>query len=667
MSPRFFECSPLTQKMYLWSQLTENDLETLLSWVPGVHKGEGVLLPRDVEYSLSLNLKFLFPQSTRNHVVWNWFDALVRKAKIAYIFRNKPRDKLDGLPGVPFVKNPAWQPVVKAHWMRQGVEAGRRQVQLQLGKPKPKSSAGRSDVFRRIVMTPQALAGYLTEAQLLCFISDKNLGIVVTTQDWYWEQVKKFIELPVFESFVGGFVSFWDHVGHELWRLIDDNSDIDFWISSRIQKFLMQYEYRKDIPKFHGIPKIHKNPWKIRPIVPMHSYVTSTLSIVLHHLLLPIQRSFSWICESSRELCEEVRSFNERGIAVRLHTGDVSAMYTSIPWRDFRVALASVVHRHPAYRGNTALEDWILRAAELLWRSTVFQLGNRLWHQTDGVPMGIHCGPVFANLYMAFYERLYLQDFDGLYRRYIDDIFVLHPSDDVVTNITQAPGMTITWEHSEIGLSFLDVWFHTHLGTSEICFRPYQKVGNHHQYLPWASSHPLSVKKGLVKGELTRAAAISNRQSYFLTWKGTFLSRLVSRGWPRRAVRKWARQVHWRHRRADFGTSRVRSGDFIIAVSKYNPAWDSVSSADIWTTMLDTWRRCAPQDKALCFPQHVIVSKKRTKSLWDLVRSVNRSLLHTEVEETTLEDVRSDLSSMDLDEIPFELPRPLRGVVGDES
>ena len=44
-----------------------------------------------------------------------------------------------------------------------------------------------------------------------------------------------------------------------------------------------------------GIPKIHKNPWKIRPIVPMHSYVTSTLSIVLHHLLLTtsrIQRSF---------------------------------------------------------------------------------------------------------------------------------------------------------------------------------------------------------------------------------------------------------------------------------------------------------------------------------------------------------------------------------------
>lgn len=648
--------------MYLWSQLTETDLDTLLSWVPGVHKGEGVTLPREVEYSLSLNLKYLFPQPTRKYVVWQWFEALVRKAKIAYIFRNKPRDRLEGIPDVPFVKNPAWQPVIKSHWFNQGVEAGRRQVQLQLKKPMPKSSTGQSDVFRHLVMTPQALAGYLTKAGLLCFISDKNLGIVVTTQNWYWEQVKKFIELPVFESFIGDFASFREDVGRRIWELSSNNQDIEFWISPKVQKFLEQYAERNDIPKFHGIPKIHKNPWKIRPIVPMHSYVTSTVSIVVHHLLLPIQRSFSWICESSRELCEEVRSFNEKGKSVRLHTGDVTAMYTSIPWVDFRLALASVVHWFPAYRGNTALEAWILKAAELLWKSTVFQLGNRLWHQTDGVPMGIHCGPVFANLYLAFYEKQYLQDFDGLYRRYIDDIFVLHRSDDVIDHLIQAPGMEIVWNHSEIGLSFLDVWFHTHLGTSEICFRPYEKAGNHHQYLPWASSHPLSVKKGLVKGELTRAAAISNRQPYFLTWKAKFLSRLISRGWPRRAVGKWGRQVHWRQRCANYGTARARTGDFIIAVSKYNPAWNPVSSSDIWRSMLKTWRFCAPANKSLPFPQHVIISKKRTRSLWDLVRSVNRSLLHTEYEETTLEDVQSSLSAMDVDDLPFEVPRPLVGL-----
>ena len=277
--------------------------------------------------------------------------------------------------------------------------------------------------------------------------------------------------------------------------------------------------------------------------------------------------------------------------------------------------------------------------------------------------MGIHCGPVFANLYLAFYEKHYLQDFDGLYRRYIDDIFALHPSDDVMDHLIQAPGMNIAWAHSDVGLSFLDVWFHKHLGSSEVCFRPYEKVGNHHQYLPWASSHPLSVKKGMVKGELIRASNISYREPYFLTWKATFLSRLISRGWPVKAVKKWSRQVRWSPRHAAYGTARARSGDFIVAISRYNPAWEKVSSTDIWNNMLQTWRRCAPAGNSLPFPQHVIISKKRTKSLWDVVRSVNRSLLRSEYEETHLEEVQLDLSSMDLDEeLPFVAPVPLGGV-----
>lgn len=75
---------------------------------------------------------------------------------------------------------------------------------------------------------------------------------------------------------------------------------------------------------------------------------------------------------------------------------------------------------------------------------------------------------------------------------------------------------------------------------------------------------------------------------------------------------------------------------------------------------METWRRCAPADTTLPFPQHALISKKRTRSLWDLVRSVNRNLLRTEYEETHLEDVRSELSSMDLDDLPFEMPVPLR-------
>jgi len=649
--------------MYFWLHFHERDFETLLNWKPGVHKGEGISLPRDVEYTLSLNLKYLFPQPMRTNVAWTWFNAIERKAKNTYIFRNKSRTTQEGLPDVPFVKNAAWEPVVNKHWFRQGITAGRKELQLQLSKPMPPRLIGQRDVFDTITLTPQALTGWLTDNECLCFISDKNLGIVVVTQDWYWEQVKKFIDLPVFESFVGDWASFLRHVRRQISVLTHDVSEINFWITPKVLKFIDQYQHRNDIPKFHGIPKIHKNPWKIRPIVPMHSYVTSTIAIVLHNLLLPVQRACPWICESSRELCAEVEDFNVLGNSVRIHTGDVTAMYTSIPWHAFRVALAAMVHNFPEYNDNDALETWILDAAKLLWESTVFQLGNRLWHQKDGIPMGIHCGPVFANLYLAFYEKHYLEGFDGLYRRYIDDIFVLHSNDDVVSKLIQAPGMDIVWAHSDVGLSFLDVWFHTHEGSSDVCFRPYQKAKNHHQYLPWRSSHPLSVKRGMVKGELIRIANISYRESYFVSWRTTFQSRLIARGWPKKAVMKWSKQVKFDRRHAPVGAARARTGEYLIAVSSYNPVWEKVSSADIWSKMLTTWRESAPADKPMPFPQYTMIAKKRTKSLWDLVRSVNQSLLRTEYEETTLEEVLPDLSTMDLDEdLPVSAPMPLGGL-----
>ena len=79
--------------------------------------------------------------------------------------------------------------------------------------------------------------------------------------------------------------------------------------------------------------------------------------------------------------------------------------------------------------------------------------------------------------------------------------------------------------------------------------------------------------------------------------------------------------------------------------------------------MRETWTNLAPTDTNMPFPQHAIVSKKRTKSLWDVVRSVNRSLLQSEHEETTLEEVQSAVSTMDLDELSYEEPRPFLGVV----
>jgi hypothetical protein len=635
-----------------------------MSWKPGVHKLDGINLPRTVEYTLCVNLKYLFPVNRQPKVAFDWFDELVKKASLHTFFqlqgngdslwdqyRNDPNESWKMR--LPFPKS-SWRPTINENWFIEGVQAGREYLSRSLSGHSVPQLDPSQDILKRITLSPQSLRQYLTEARLLSFISDKNLGIVVVTQDWYEGIVDDFLRNPVFRRFPGGEAEFetfrWSvcqgldtlrrkyQLPHgELLPFLSDKKMVSFWDECWI---------KKDLPRFHGIPKIHKNPWKLRPIVPMHSYVTSRLALILHHMLLPVQRSFNWICESSRNLASEVADFNKSlSTSTRLHTGDVTGMYTNIKWIHFRPALRAVLEDGEWYDEET--RNWILTAADFLWRHTVFRSGTKIYQQVDGIPMGIHCGPVFANLFMARYEKYYLRNMppDFFYRRYIDDCFVIDSSDERVENAIRCPGLDIQWAHSGHGISFLDVYFHTHPEEPGICFKPFEKALNHHQYLPWASSHPISVKKGMIKGELSRIRAICYKRSYFLTWKASFLTRLRLRGWPARALNSWARQVQWRNFFPSAGLDAKKTGSRIIAVSQYNPVWNQISSTDIWETMRTTWSAVGPPN--LSYPSHVLVAKKRTRSMWDLVRSVNRNLLRKELEEFNIEELSDAVSSLD--------------------
>ena len=57
------------------------------------------------------------------------------------------------------------------------------------------------------------------------------------------------------------------------------------------------------------------------------------------------------------------------------------------------------------------------------------------YHQIDGVAMGSPLGPCLANVFMNYYEQIWLnecpEDFKPkFYRRYVDDIFVLCKSQE---------------------------------------------------------------------------------------------------------------------------------------------------------------------------------------------------------------------------------------------
>jgi hypothetical protein len=73
-----------------------------------------------------------------------------------------------------------------------------------------------------------------------------------------------------------------------------------------------------------------------------------------------------------------------------------------------------------------ALQDWLMHNCFLV-------LGDRVWRQIRGIPMGFSCSPLWCNIYLLFYEITFIQRLVTLQRhdllskfqyvyRYIDDL-----------------------------------------------------------------------------------------------------------------------------------------------------------------------------------------------------------------------------------------------------
>lgn len=79
--------------MYIWRTWPSHWFETLMSWKPGVHKLDGVRLPPDIEYTLSVNLKYLFPVKYSQKVAEDWYEGLCRKARLMTYFWQQGKDR----------------------------------------------------------------------------------------------------------------------------------------------------------------------------------------------------------------------------------------------------------------------------------------------------------------------------------------------------------------------------------------------------------------------------------------------------------------------------------------------------------------------------------------------------------------------------------------------
>ena len=139
---------------------------------------------------------------------------------------------------------------------------------------------------------------------------------------------------------------------------------------------------------------------------------------------------------------------------------------------------------------------------------------GRLYHQIDGVAMGSPLGPLFANIFMSFHEKTWLSNCPSLfklllYRRYVDDCFLLFRSLDHIPLFfnylnSQHPNISFTSEIEHEGkLPFLDI--DVSRSNGKFTTSVYRKPTFTGLFTNFHSFIPLNYKRSLVSCLLHRA------------------------------------------------------------------------------------------------------------------------------------------------------------------
>ena len=223
------------------------------------------------------------------------------------------------------------------------------------------------------------------------------------------------------------------------------------------------------LPYMFMFPKFHKKVLSQRFVVSYSSCAVKPLAEKLTLGLKAIQYQIvnycrmmlvltgikrNWIIESSAPILNCIENLKD---ARNITTYDFSTLYTNFSLKDIETAMTGVVklafkHSKKKFisvynksfrwtdqpRSNTfkCTEESLIKDIVWLLNNSYFSVCGDIFRQLIGVPIGVNCGPLIANLTLFFFENKYLESLYKLdYRaamklgntfRLIDDISAIN-------------------------------------------------------------------------------------------------------------------------------------------------------------------------------------------------------------------------------------------------
>jgi hypothetical protein len=581
--------------------------------------GPGVTaIPEKIDDFLSLGHRFLLPPVFNVSLPLEAFSSLCTRIKWKVFFAHKqnPSSFLDMNPQYRIPKPETIAvPATTPRWVDDMLDRGRTELLRQTGAIP--NSALEATVYPNYQSDLKSLRNWRNMNNYLVLQSDKNLGTTIVSNKWYNEKLDALVlnnrDFTEIVHYHDKFLPVFDEI-----RRCENKH-----LPPEVKDFILASCNIEDIklPHFHGLPKVHKEPWALRPIVPCHSYPLANASKVLSHLLKLRVRECPWILESSQDLARLLEKIRiPSGKKYWLCTGDVVAMYPNIPRQRAHQILGDIA-REASNEPDYA--NLITKLAQWSDNYLVFEHKNRYFHQKEGLAMGIPAAPDVANLYMSHFENSFASEFI-LYRRYLDDIIVLVEAVSKKDALEQcskvhADGLTLTWSVEERTVNFLDLSISLEAGY--LSFKPYRKPLNSYERLPFTSAHPLHVKRAAFLGEVSRIARLCSRYPTYYNEIAHVRDIYLKRAYPPQLLHNWIRQEarnRWDSRYEN--KNEALEGSPFWLKSVYNDVWKYVDLRKVWSAMEDTLNKA---ETPLAEYDSIKLSLKKFRNLGEINNKMN--------------------------------------------
>jgi hypothetical protein len=288
------------------------------------------------------------------------------------------------------------------------------------------------------------IKSFLLDNEYIVTSTDKNLGIAVSRRAWIIEKSLDILHSRVdYRPLTTNQVNAICQVkctqmldlatlAYECEVYLPEGSQLKEFLRSQITTPGNLHK----IPYFYGIPKIHKEPVKFRPIIPCHSAIQNPAAKYVSKKLKPLVEGSPTIIHGSKDLAIKLSNLVLiPGAQWYVVTGDVVAFYPNIPLENCLNIVNQMYLEH--YWGSNINHDALHNRLQQKLFYDALMVGNtklvtqfqgEYFEQLRGLAMGVSDSPDLANLYGVHFENnaKVLEDAAiPFYGRYIDDCLAI--------------------------------------------------------------------------------------------------------------------------------------------------------------------------------------------------------------------------------------------------